>query len=205
MAAVWGQKLLRDIRKRTGELSDDTVQIVDELCAWANENAGTVVNQKLLQTQQARIALLAAQIKSVGKEAVDELRDTVKKELSKTIRSPIRAACEQFVKDGNDLGPGVKYRILQLFDALAAAATKAAKEPAIKILAENAESVRADIQAELRKGGNPIQDTANLIVEKHEDRIRRSDAQKRKGVLSEAEAVVNAFPSDGLGPSLRGT
>jgi GTP-binding protein EngB required for normal cell division len=194
MAAVWGQKLLRDIRRRTGELSDDIVQIVKELCDWANTNAGAVVNKKLLDTQQERIALLADQMKTVGKEAVDELRDTVKKELSKTIRGPIKTACEKFVRDGNDYGPGVKYRILELFNSLAETSTRAAKAPAIKILTENAASVRADIQKELKKGGDPIQDTVDLIVEKHEDRVRRSDAQRRRGVLQEAQTVIAKFP-----------
>jgi GTP-binding protein EngB required for normal cell division len=194
MAAVWGQKLLRDIRKRTGELSSDMVQMVQELCEWANEHGGAAVNKKLLATQEERITLLAEQIKSVGKEAVDELRDTVKSELSKTIRSPITASCEKFVREGNDLGPGVKSRIIDLFSSLARTSTEAAKGPAIKILQENAARVRADIQSELKKGGNPIQDTADLIVEKHEDRVRRSDAQRRRGVLREVQEVLSQYP-----------
>lgn len=194
MAAVWGQKLLRDMRKRTSDLSADLVQMVQELCEWANEHGGATVNKKLLATQQERISLLADQMKSVGKEAVDELRDTVKSELSKTIRGPIKRACEKFVRDGNDLGPGVKSRIIELFSGLARTATESAKEPAIKILQENAARVRADIQAELKKGGNPIQETADLIVEKHEDRIRRSDAQRRRSVLREVEEVVSRYP-----------
>jgi hypothetical protein len=205
MAAVWGQKLLRDIRKRTGELSDDIVQIVKELCEWANANAGAAVNKKLLDTQQERISLLADQMKTVGKEAVDELRDTVKKELSKTIRGPIKSACEKFVRDGNDLGPGVKYRILDLFNKLSETSTRAAKEPAIKILTENAASVRADIQKELKKGGDPIQSTVDLIIERHEDRIRRSDAQRRRGVLQEIDVVMAAFPAGRSSSSVSGS
>lgn len=194
MAAVWGQKLLRDMRKRTGDLSDDLVQMVQELCDWANEHGGATVNKKMLATQQERIVLLAEQMKSVGKEAVDELRDTVKNELAKTIRGPIKASCDKFVREGNDLGPGVKYRIIELFNSLARTATESAKGPAIKILTENAARVRADIQAELRTGGNPIQDTGDLIVEKHEDRIRRSDAQRRRGVLREVQEVISNYP-----------
>lgn len=196
MAAVWSQKLLRDMRKRTGELSSDLVQMVQELCDWANEHGGASINKKLLATQQERITLLAEQMKTVGKEAVDELRDTVKNELAATIRSPIRVACEKFVREGNDLGPGVKYRIIGLFQGLARTATEAAKGPAMKILQENAKRVRIDIQAELKKGGDPIQDTAELIVEKHEDRIRRSDAQRRRGVLQEVQEVISRYPGD---------
>jgi GTP-binding protein EngB required for normal cell division len=199
MAAVWGQKLLRDIRKRTTELANDTVQMVQELCQWAHEHGGAAVNKQLLSAQEERIAALADQMKTVGKEAVDELRETVKNELSATIRKPIKNACEKFVRDGDDIGPGVKWRILELFNKLARTATEAAREPAIRILKENAASVRKDIQTELKKGGNPLQDTADLIVESHEAKVRRSDAQRRGTVLREAQAVLGDFPGAVVG------
>jgi GTP-binding protein EngB required for normal cell division len=195
MAAVWGQKLLRVIRSKTTDFASDTVQLVKEICDWANEHGGTTVNKKLLQTQQDRIAVLAKQIKTVGKEAVDELRQTVKSELSATIRKPIKSACEKFVKDGNDIGPGVRLRILELFSDLAQVATTAARDPAIRILQENATRVRTEVQHELKKGGDPLQDTADLIVESHEARVRRSDAQKRRIILSEVGSVIESFPA----------
>ena len=194
MAAVWGQKLLRDMRKRTTELSTDTVQIVGELIAWANENGGVSINKKLLVNQQERITALAEQMKTVGKEAVDELRATVKEKLAKAIQSPIKNACDKFVREGDDIGPGVKYRILELFSRLAKTATDSAKGPAIQILKDNAARVRADIQSTLQKAGDPIEETAGLIVQRHEDHIRRSDAQKKSGVLREIRSVLDNYP-----------
>ena len=194
MAAVWGQKLLRAIRTKTTSFASDTVQIVQELCDWANEYGGTTIKKQLLQTQQDRVAALASQMKSVGKEAADELRQTVKSELSTTIRIPIKSACESFVRDGDDIGPGVKMRILELFTRLAKVATMAAKEPAIRILQENAKRVREEIQHELKKGGDPLQATADLIIESHEARVRRSDAQKRGPVLAEVSLAIDSFP-----------
>lgn len=198
MAAVWGQKLLRQIRKKTTELADDTVQLVQELCRWANEHGDTTVKKQLLQAQQDRIATLADQMKTVGKEAVDELRQAVKSELSTTIRNPIKRACEKFVEHGDDIGPGVKWRILELFERLARAATLAAKDPAIRILQENATRVRLEIHAEMKKGGDPLEATADLIVESHEARVRRSDAQKRGSVLAEVNQVIQGYPGDQL-------
>jgi GTP-binding protein EngB required for normal cell division len=192
MAAVWGQKLLRDIRKRTTELANDIEQMVTELCDWARSEAGAQVNNKLLESQQTRIAALAEQMKAVGKEAVDEMRETVKVELATTIRKPIKKACEKFVQDGNDYGPGVKARILELFSQLAVASTEAAREPALRILTDKATTVRQEIQQEFKKGGDPLQETANLIVQRHEDRVRRADAQRRKAVLAGVEAALNA-------------
>jgi hypothetical protein len=90
----------------------------------------------------------------------------------------------------------VKWRILELFERLARSATVAAKDPAIRILRENAARVRKEIQAELKKGGDPLQATADLIVESHEARVRRSDAQKRGAVLAEVTEVIQGFPGD---------
>jgi len=194
MAAVWGQKLLRDVRKRTTELSSDIEQMVAEICAWANENGGASINKKLLQTQQERVAALAEQMKQVGKDAVDELRNTVKSRLSEAIRGPVERACKKFVAEGDDIGPGVKGRILDLFSRLAEKATAAAQEPAITILQTNFSAVREEIQTAFRQGGDPIQGTADLIVEKHEERVKRSDAQKRRPILDELEAVLAACP-----------
>jgi GTP-binding protein EngB required for normal cell division len=194
MAAVWGQKLLRDVRKRTGELSSDIEQLVAEICAWANDNGGASINKKLLQTQQERVAALAEQMKQVGKEAVDELRNTVKSRLSEAIRGPVERACKKFVAEGDDIGPGVKSRILYLFAQLAEKATHAAQEPATTILQTNFAAVREEIQAAFRQGGDPVQGTADLIVEKHEERVKRSDAQKRRPLLEELERVLAICP-----------
>lgn len=195
MAAVWGQKLLRDIRKRTTDLAADIEQMVNELCEWAKEHGGASVDKRVLERQQERIKALSAQMQAVGKEAVAELRDSVKSELTTVIRKPISAACKKFVDEGDHIGSGVKYRILGLFRELATQATNAAKAPAMKILQSNFEAVRVEIQLEFKKGGDPIQDTADLVVERHEAKVRRSDAKKRGPILLELEAVFSQRPA----------
>lgn len=137
---------------------------------------------------------MAAQMKQVGKEAVDQLRLTVKAKLTDVIREPIKLACKKFVDDGDDCGAGVKNRILELFSQLASKATTAAQKPAIDILQMNFAEVRAEIQTAFAQGGDPIQTTADLIVERHEARVKRSDAQKRGPILAELEKVFETCP-----------
>lgn len=67
MAAVWGQKLLREIRKRTSELSSDIAAMIEEICLWANVNGGVSVNAQLLENQRTRITGQAAQMKALCK------------------------------------------------------------------------------------------------------------------------------------------
>ncbi len=194
MAAVWGQRLLKDIRKRTSELAGDISTIVGEICLWAGENGGAQVNKPLLEQQQLRVADQVAQLRQVGKEAVDELRDVVKQKLMDTIKKPIKKACEDFVERGDDIGPGVKLRILELFEKLSKRATTAAEKPSIDVLQANFQTVREEIRVAFEEWGDPLQETADLIVEKHEDRLKRSDAQRRGRILAEVELLVGKCP-----------
>src|SRR5262249_18483227 len=133
LAAVWSQRLLKDIRKRTSELAADMSRIVEEICDWAEE-ADANVGSEVLSNQRQRIAYRVGGMNEVGKEAVDELREVVKQRLSDVIQRPIRQACQKFVADGDDVGPGVKRRILALFESLARESTLAAQNPAIGVL-----------------------------------------------------------------------
>jgi hypothetical protein len=86
----------------------------------------------------------------------------------------------------------VKLRILALFQSLAKKATTAARDPAIQILKANFDVVRKEIQQEFRKGGDPINDTAAAIVERHEDRVKRSDAQRRGPILNDFDRIITS-------------
>lgn len=192
MAAVWSQKLLKDIRKRTSELAQDILVLVEEICAWAEQNGGATVNKAVLTRQGERIADQAAQLRQVGKEAVDELRDIVKQKLMDVIKKPIKKACDEFVERGDDVGRGVKSRILDLFVSLARHATNAAEKPAIDVLQRNFSSVREEIRLAFEGWGDPLDETAKLIVARHEDRLKRSDAQRRGRVIAELEQISKA-------------
>jgi GTP-binding protein EngB required for normal cell division len=194
MAAVWGQKLLKDIRKRTTELTEDLIQIVTEIFKWANENGGPNLNKRLLNAQHERVLAHAEQMKIVGKEAVDELRNTVKTKLLETIRKPIKKACEKFVEDGDARGPGVKNRILELFEKLAADATKDAKSPATKILKKNYDEVREEITKSFNQWGDPLEEVVNIIISKHEKKIKESDTAMRQEVIKDLEQLKASAP-----------
>ena len=195
MAAVWSQRLLRDVRKRTRQLAKDINAIVDEIASWAHGHAGAHLKPELLEAQQGRVTAQMTQLNDVGREAVDELRVAVKNALIEAILKPIAKACGDFVGRGDDIGPGVKARILELFDDLARKATLAAQGPAQGILRDNFGSVRADIVTVFQELGDPLQATADAIVESHEQRTRRSDAQRRRHVLEALETVMRECPA----------
>lgn len=194
MAAVWGQKLLKDVKVRTQEFARDQQALVEEICIWVQERTETTTAQ-LMANQRKRIARRAEQMQDVGKEAVTDLRKVVKQTLSDAIEKPIRAACDKFVSDGNDIGPGVKGRILTLFQELSRRSTKAAQEPATRILQENFSVVRGEVRSSFETWGDPLQETADLTVRRHSNKVSHEDAEKRGDMLREIESLLSSEPS----------
>ena len=192
MAAVWSQRLLRDIRKRTSELAADISNIVEEICDWAEAEIHTGATTELLGDQKKRIADRVAVMKQVGKEAVDELRQVVKERLSAAIQRPICQACQKFVGDGDDIGIGVKQRILDLFDSLAKQSTSAAQPPAIAVLKQNFDKVRIEINDLFNSWGDPILETADIIVIRHNEKLSLVDTHNPTTAFSEIDELLRS-------------
>lgn len=194
MAAVWGQTLLKDVRARTQQHGRALEAIVAEVCAWADAHADAKVQHEVLRAQQALIRDRVRQLGQVGREAVDELKDAIKRELIEQIAAPIRLACEDFVRRGNAYGPGVRGRILAMIQELAGQSVRSAAKPAAKLLKGRFTDVRGDVLTALAAWGDPIQQAADAVAEREEMRQRRSDAQKRTRVLEELDALRRTLP-----------
>lgn len=194
MAAVWGQTLLRQVRRRTQEHGQALEGIVREICEWADQRSDTRVQREVLAAQQELILDRVEQLGQVGREAVDELKDAIKRDLVQHIALPIRTACESFVTRGDAYGPGVKQRILDLFRELSQTAVGAAGMPAASLLKGRFAEVQLEIVRALADWGDPVQQAADAVVEREESRRRRSDAQRRTKVLGELEALCGAMP-----------
>jgi hypothetical protein len=195
VAAVWSQSLLKAIRKETYSLATDARELVVQICDWAAREQGAFVDEKVIEAQRKAVSAQAERLREVGKDAIEELRSVVKTEVVEAIEKPIRAVCKKFVDDNQHVGPGVKSRILDLFEALASDATDAAGKPTERILSANYANVNTDIKNAFEEWGEPLQSVADAIVERHEDRMKRSDAQKRAKVLSAIAEIRSTAPA----------
>ncbi|MBI3944333.1 MAG: dynamin family protein [Armatimonadetes bacterium] len=164
MAAVWSEGLLKEIRERTRRLADDTASMVREICDRAREYAAADIDPTRVDAEQQRSADQAKQFGEVGTEAADELRKEIRKGLADVIEPSIRSACDEFVRRGDHIGSGVKNRMLNLFEELAAEATEAAVEPAVALLRDRFESVREDILRRFGDWGDPLQQAVDGIA-----------------------------------------
>ena len=194
IAQAWGQEILKDIRRRTNEYASQSYSLVEQIAAWAAEQ-GARVQQNIVEAQKNSIKADAERLKTVGRDMIKEVREKNSTELNQAIDRPIRRKCKSFVDAHYDVNPGVKDRIIKLFDKLASEIPDEAEIPASQILIKFFREVEGEILQALGEHQNPLDAMSEAIVASQEQYLLRSDAQKRKPILDEAAQVLATLPS----------
>jgi GTP-binding protein EngB required for normal cell division len=193
VAEVWGKSIIQEIRKRTREFAADCERMVTDLAKWCREQ-GARVPSSLLDAQLDALRADIKQIDIAGREVIDGLRDRVKNDLASSIQRPIKNKCNAFVKKGDDIGRGVKQRILELFDELAEACTDAAADAAHSLLLQCFKEVETELQHVRKDLENPLDNASDAILQAHCRRIEKADLKKRASVLESCDAVLSSIP-----------
>lgn len=194
LAVVWSKKLLVELRRRTKLMGEDHVQLVEPIVGWARSQ-GARVKPRMVEALHEDLKASTADLGQVGREAIDELKETVKLELYKQVEKAVRSRCQAFVKSGEAEGAGVLSRMIEfLDDNLGPSVVEAARPKAKDVLLRNYEKVRDDIRSVFRQRSNPIQMAVSALVDSHEEHLRRSDAQRRKAVLARGRTLLAACP-----------
>ncbi len=195
VAIVWAKHILASLRKETAAVGADYLKMVGEIAIWARSQ-GTRVDTKLVEALYEDLKAETSDLGTIGKEAIDELKASVKTELYDKVEHQVRRACEQFVKRGQDVGVGVKARMLELLgEELAPRVVEVARPAAVSVLSKNYKRVGDEITVVLSRRRNPVETAVQEIVGSHETRVRRSDAQKRRRVLEQATEVLARAPA----------
>jgi hypothetical protein len=188
VAASWSQNVLKTIRGETYSMADDTRRLVEELCDWVTREGTPHADSQVTQIQKEQAAAQAARLQDVGKEAIQGLREVVKREVQQAIEGPIRERCQQFIQQGNHVGRDVRRRILGMFRTLAMDASEVACSSAFKTLMERYEHVNAEIQRGFEAWGSPLDSAAAAIAKPYEDRVKSGEEQRRK-LLAEIDGI----------------
>ncbi len=197
IADVWSRHILVSLRKRTKELGQNYVDLVGEVVLWAKEREARV-RTRVVEALRENLDAQMKDLRSVGKDAVDDLKDKVRAELHAKLIKRVRGTCQNFVNNKQDEGAGVKRRILSFFhDELAAIVVEEAGPVASKVLRGNFAEVREEINARFTEYQNPLDAARDAIVESHENAVRRRDARMRAQVLEEIATIVAAMPGGG--------
>ncbi len=193
VAIVWSKHVLTALRRRTADLGRDYVAIVGEVVDWARSQEARV-KPKVVEALHENLAAQTKDLASVGKEAVNELKGKIKAQLYQELVKKVRRRCESFVARNYNQGSGVKGRILEMYADLADEVVDIARPITTGILVGNYREVEAEITQRFAAYANPLDSARDAIVRSHEDSVRRSDAQRRRRVLEEIDAVLDAMP-----------
>ncbi|WP_081427018.1 dynamin family protein [Sorangium cellulosum] len=193
VAVIWSKQILAALRKRTSVLGQDYVEMVGEVVAWARGQDARV-QPRFVEALHDNLTAQTKDLSSIGKDAVDELKGKVRTQLYEELVKKVRRRCERFVLEGSNHGLGVKRRILELYGELAEEVVKVGQPIATEILLGNYREVEQEIAGRFNAYRNPLDGARDAIVRSHEDSVRRSDAQRRKRVLAEIDAILDARP-----------
>ncbi|WP_218920277.1 dynamin family protein [Chondromyces crocatus] len=201
IAIVWSKHVLTALRRRTAELGQDYVALVGEVVTWARSQDARVQGRFVEALHESLVAQ-TQDLASIGKDAVDELKKNVRAQLYAQLVTRVRQRCQVFVDQKSDVGPGVKQRILELFgEELAAGVVEIARPAAAKVLRDNYNAIQAEITERFAAYQNPLDSARDAIVGSHQDSIRRSDAERRQGVLDQIDTIARAAPETTVAPS----
>ena len=98
------------------------------------------------------------------------------------------------MKKGDDIGGGVKHRILELFDELADATTAAAADAADGLLIQCFREVELELQEVRKSLENPLDSAADAILQAHRRRTEKTDLKNRSTILAACDEVISSTP-----------
>lgn len=186
IAVAWSKDVLKSTRRRTLSMGKEQTFLVGKIADWAR-GQGTRVKPTLVEALHNDLNAQTKELGNVGKEAIAELKEKVRTELYEKVEVCVRRNCQKFVRRKQDVGIGVKNRMHEfLRQELAHAVVDAAKPVALEVLDRNYRVVSEEVRGRFRELPDPIEAAVDAIVNAEEEFIRRSDAQKRKGVIREA-------------------
>ena len=194
VADVWGKSIIREIRKRTREFASDAEQMIVSLADWCRSE-GTRVTPKLLDAQLKALRSDIKQIDLAGRNIINGLREQVKNEITAVIQKPIRTKCRSFVRDGRDIGPGVKARMLaDVFGKLGDETTDEAAVAAAALLLKCFRQVSQELRQVLKNLDDPLENATEAILSAHRSRLEKADTRSRDRVIGSVTKVIETCP-----------
>ncbi len=192
IAEVWGKRILREVRQRTKEYADDCAQLVKQVAHWGKSQS-QLIDPEVINAQLDAIRVDAKKLATVGREMVNELRESVKERLLSAIEAPIRKKCNNFVKRNDDVGAGVKLRMHELLDDLIDESLDVAVPVAQAILIDNYQEMERDIRKAFDSYQDPLKAVSSTMTGKLEA-LDEQEEKHRREALADLAHVLGQKP-----------
>jgi len=194
IAEVWGKDLLQRIRAETKLFAEAVAAILELVVDWAHKQ-GDPVKIDALEALVEVVRVDAERAGSVGKEAVDAMRDRIKNELPREIEEPIRKHCQEFVLSNKHVGTGTKDRTMVLFRRLSRDTVTLAAGIAKHLLGDRCGEVEKEILAVFHNHEGMLDGAVDAIASSEAARLAKDGARKRLEVLGDLLHIREACPA----------
>ncbi len=195
LALVWSTHLLKEIRAENALLAEDTLKLVSMVHDWARRQAAVKLAPKVIELQESNLKKRVEQMKTLGREAIDEMRKEVKDRLLSVITPAVKKRCGEFVQSHQDEGKGVSNRMREMFRDLATKKlVDAVSQPAEDLLLKKFRSVRDEFLNAVNNWGDPLDEAADAIVQRHETILARDDQKMRREMIAQIAAIEAKLP-----------
>jgi Dynamin family len=192
VAQVWGNQILKSLRKETAQFADYQAALLRDILGWARES-GIKVTTRLLEALINDVEEQRKHLNAVGKEAIEELRAAVNRDLPSKIEAPIRKRCEAFVASRHDVGAGVTHRMHVLFQELADEIITVARGPAVTLLTQRFREVESEISEALKQHSNPVKEAEDALLQKLDNQLAR-ESERAAEAMQLVSAAMDAIP-----------
>lgn len=175
VADGWSRDVLASIRRSSREYSKANREMLQEVRKRVTDGTKGVLKATSIASIIGELEAEADAMENLGKDAAREMKDKVKDTLLGAIEEPIRRKCESFVKKGEDIGPGVRARILELFENLGKEVGEAAGKPARKVMDDAFDAVKSDIRKAVRGDADFFEEINKEVEQAAQSSSSRSD------------------------------
>ena len=194
VASDWEPTIVDGIRQAMRTLSEHDIRLVEQLCDQASTFDAKIVADAHIDMQKKLLQQEAKACVSWTRERLDQFRDDVQQKLIEQVKPAIAKAAKQALNAGINRGAGAKQRILDAFEEGGEKAITLASARALKVLGEYYECLSVDLQSNyLAEHHDPLQSAFDAMTKDEVTRGRRSDGQRRRGVLEQVAAILAAI------------
>jgi histone H3/H4 len=184
IAILWSKMILTLVRQRTRELGNDNIRIAGAVVEWVRSQGGKVP-PRVAEILEEDLRTDTNELASIGKEAIEELKERVKHALSTHIEERVRRSCQTFVEGARDRGIGVRERMHAFFEAeITEAIVEAARPAAMDVLTGSYAEVQTQVLAALRSLIDPVERAREVVIEREANAILKKDQKERERLMA---------------------
>jgi hypothetical protein len=179
VARIWSRDILNNIKKETLSFTEYESQLLEEIFKWSKLNYANY-RTDLLQALIEETDVRRGKINGLSAHAIDEQSGEVTKALLNLITTKIRNRCVRFVEANEHNGPGVKFRMINMFHKIAQDIADATTGPVAELLTQKFRAVEESIRKSFKENHDPLNDAKDALIDRYDKKLEREGVKSNE-------------------------